>query len=117
MRQFIAGPPLRQAWVILVNGERAGITHGVVSSIGSTKVFNIGVSVAAEYRGRGVGKYAIALGTLLIRLKLDADEVWATIKNENLASRAAFARVGYVEERGFSTRYGITTMVYRDAAR
>jgi ribosomal-protein-alanine N-acetyltransferase len=100
-------------YVIEVDGQFAGqltignVTHGALCSAW------IGYWVASDFTGRGVATGALALGLDHCFGPVMLHRAEATVRPENVASRAVLAKVGFREE-GLLRRYLEVDGAWRD---
>jgi RimJ/RimL family protein N-acetyltransferase len=94
----ILGDPARQLHIILASGEAIGQARFEPCGEGEAEM---SVSLAPEWRGRGLAAAVIRLVTAAA----GAEVVHAYVKPGNETSRRAFLRAGYVE-LGTATRKG-----------
>lgn len=81
VRMYVALAP-RPAGQIRFEKVRSGVVH-------------VGLSLAAEQRGKGLGALLIRAGCRRAVRELRVKRVLAYIKKDNAASRAAFGRAGF----------------------
>jgi RimJ/RimL family protein N-acetyltransferase len=86
-------------WLVVAGDVVIG-ECGTVGGVTADGTVEIGLGLAAEHRGRGIGTDVIAaLAAWLERLP-QVRKVIARIEPGNAASRRAFAKAGFVHERG-----------------
>lgn len=100
---------LRAAWIIWVGDKRAGVVN--VSMMGPVLV--LGISMAADFRGRGLASPSIYAATCAGWDRWDPGVAMAIIHRENIASIKSFERVGF-GPTGYSSGDGFDTYVLEE---
>ncbi len=90
--------------------DAAGAPLGLVRFVRRGQRWELGISLAAAARGRGLGVAAIAAGLQRLRAECGPVAVVARTRPENTAFRRAAARAGFVE-RGSGLVRGQTAVV------
>lgn len=88
----------------------AGAPLGLVRFVRRDRRWELGITLAAAARGRGLGAAAIAAGVQRLRAECGPVEVVARTRPDNAAFRRAAGRAGFVE-RGSGLVQGQTAVV------
>ena len=81
-------------WLIADHVELGRIGHIRFELMGNQQAL-VAVTVAANLRGRGIGKILIGLGVKEAFAKMPIERIVAQIKPHNVASETAFAQLGF----------------------
>jgi RimJ/RimL family protein N-acetyltransferase len=80
--------------------EVEGLSQGVARLDIARDEAAVSIHLAPEWRGRGIGPVALGRLSELAFHDLGLRRLVASVKSDNLASRAAFAKAGFIEARG-----------------
>jgi RimJ/RimL family protein N-acetyltransferase len=81
-------------WLIAEHSELGTIGHIRFELMGDRQSL-VAVTIAANLRGRGIGKILIGMGVKEAFAKLPIDRILAQIKPHNVASETAFRQLGF----------------------
>ena len=93
----------RKMYIVVVQGHPEGVVR--LDTAGSAAT--VSINLAPEWRGRGVGAIALRKLAAISFKELKLRRLVASVKEENLASLAAFKKANFAETR---RRDGIVTL-------